>query len=148
MYFSKVRMPRSHRMTCSLPPAMIYSALMITLLDGVAQAALEQHGLVHLANGLEQLEVLHVAGTDLHHVHVLLKLRDTVLAHQLGDDGHAGGLAGLYHIQNALGLKALEGVGRGAGLVGTAAERVAQPAFTPCAMRRAALRHSMLQGLP
>ena len=36
------------------------------LLDGVAQAALEQHRLVHLANGLEQLEVLHVAGTDLH----------------------------------------------------------------------------------
>ena len=29
VYFSKVRMPRSHRMTCSLPPAMIYSALMI-----------------------------------------------------------------------------------------------------------------------
>ena len=93
------------------------------LLDGVAQAALEQHRLVHLAHGLEQLEVLHVAGTDLYHVHVLLKLGDAVLAHQLGDDGHAGGLAGLYHIQNALGLKALEGVGRGAGLVGTAAEQ-------------------------
>ena len=29
VYFSKVRMPRSQRITCSLPPAMIYSALMI-----------------------------------------------------------------------------------------------------------------------
>ena len=92
------------------------------LLDGVAQAALEQHGLVHLAHGLEQLEVLHVAGTDLHHVHILLKLRDAVLAHQLGHDGQAGGLAGLDHVQDALGLQTLEGVGRGAGLVGTAAE--------------------------
>jgi hypothetical protein len=93
------------------------------LLDGVAQAALEQHGFVHLAHGLEQLEVLHVAGTDLHHVHILLKLRDAVLAHQLGHDGQAGGLAGLDHVQDALGLQTLEGVGRGTGLVGTAAEQ-------------------------
>ena len=93
------------------------------LLDGVAQAALEQHGLVHFAHGLEQLEVLHIACADLHHVHILLKLRDAVLAHQLGDDGQAGGFAGLYHIQNALGLQPLKGVGRGAGLVGTAAEQ-------------------------
>ena len=93
------------------------------LFDGVAQAALEQHRLVHFAHGLEQLEVLHIACADLHHVHILFKLRDAVLAHQLGDDGHAGSLAGLYHVQDALGLKALEGVGRGAGLVGTAAEQ-------------------------
>ena len=68
------------------------------LLDGVAQAALEQHRLVHLAHRLEQLEVLHIACADLHHVHILLKLRDAVLAHQLGDDGQTGGFAGLYHV--------------------------------------------------
>ena len=93
------------------------------LLDGVAQTALEQHGLVHLAHGLEQLEVLHIACADLHHVHILFKLRDAVLAHQLGDDGQAGGFAGLYHVQDALGLQTLKGVGRGAGLVGAAAEQ-------------------------
>ena len=92
------------------------------LLDGVAQAALEQHGLVHLANGFQQLEVLHVAGTDLHHVHILLKLGDAVLAHQLGNDGHSGGLAGLDHVEDALGFQTLERVGRGAGLVSAAAE--------------------------
>ena len=93
------------------------------LFDGVAQAALEQHRLVHLADGLQQLEVLHIAGTDLHHIHILFKFGDAVLAHQLGNDGQTGGLASLYHVEDALGLKALEGVGRGAGLVGTAAEK-------------------------
>ena len=93
------------------------------LLDGVAQAALEQNRLVHLTHGLEQLEILHVAGTDLHHVHIFLKLRDPVLAHQLGHDGHSGGLPGLDHIEDALGLQTLEGVGRGAGLISAAAEQ-------------------------
>ena len=92
------------------------------LFDGVAEAALEQNGLVHLAHSLEQLEVLHIAGTDLHHVHIFLELGDSFLAHQLGDDGHTGGLAGLYHVKDALSLEALEGVGRGAGLVSAAAE--------------------------
>ena len=78
---------------------------------------------MHLAHGLEQLEVLHIACADLHHVHILLKLRDAVLAHQLGHDGQTGGFAGLYHVQDALGLQTLKGVGRGAGLVGTAAEQ-------------------------
>ena len=92
------------------------------LLDGVAQAALEQDRLVHLAHRLEQLEILHVAGTDLHDIDILFKFRDAVFAHQLGDDGQAGGFAGLDHVEDALGLQTLEGVGRGAGLVGTAAE--------------------------
>ena len=93
------------------------------LLDGVAQAALEQNRLVHLTHGLEQLEILHVAGTDLYHVHIFLKLRDPVLAHQLGHDGHSGGLPCLDHIEDALGLQTLEGVGRGAGLISAAAEQ-------------------------
>ncbi len=65
----------------------------------LAQAALEQHRLVHLAHGLQQLEVLHIAGTDLHHVHILLKLVDVGLVHQLADDGQAGGFPGLHHVQ-------------------------------------------------
>ena len=77
---------------------------------------------MHLAHSLEQLEVLHIAGADLHHVHIFLELGDAFLAHQLGDDGHTGGLAGLYHVKDALSLEALEGVGRGAGFVSAAAE--------------------------
>ena len=92
------------------------------LFDGIAEAALEQNGLVHLAHSLEQLEVLHIAGADLHHVHIFLELGDALLAHQLGDDGHTGGLPGLHHVKDALSLEALEGVGRGAGLVSAAAE--------------------------
>ena len=78
---------------------------------------------MHLAHRLQQLEILHVPGADLDHVHILLKLGNPVLAHQLGDDGQAGGFPGLDHVQNALGLQALEGVGGGAGLVGAAAEQ-------------------------
>src|SRR5699024_2689341 len=104
VYFSKVRMPRSQRMTFSLPPAMIYSALMIhssmvvhrprlsrtglcmkrglcnTIEEWImsAQAPLEQNGLVHLAHRLEQLEVLHIARADLDHVHIFLELGDAV----------------------------------------------------------------------
>ena len=33
-------------------------------LNGVAQAALEQHGLVHFSHGLEQLEVLQMCIRD------------------------------------------------------------------------------------
>ena len=94
------------------------------LLNGIRQAALEQNGLVHLADGLEQLEVLHIARADLHNVHILLELGDVDLVHQLTDDRQAGDLAGLDHIQDALGAQTLEGVGARAGLVRAAAQEV------------------------
>ena len=79
---------------------------------------------MHLANGFQQLEVLHVAGADLHDVDVFFKLVDVGLIHQLADDGQAGGLTGLHQVEDALGAQALEGIGAGAGLVSAAAQEV------------------------
>ena len=42
--------------------------------------------------------------------------------HQLRDDGQVRGLLGLHQVQDALRAQALEGVGRGTGLVGAAAQ--------------------------
>ena len=41
------------------------------LVEGGAHSALQERGLARIADGLEQLVVLHVAGTDLEHVGVL-----------------------------------------------------------------------------
>ena len=55
------------------------------------------------ADGLEQLEVLHIARADLHDVDILLELGDMDLVHQLTDDGQTGLLAGLDQVEDALG---------------------------------------------
>ena len=89
---------------------------------------------MHLADGLEQLEILHIACADLHDVDILLKLGDMDLVHQLTDDGQAGLLAGLDQVEDALGTQALKGVGTGAGLVRAAAQEV-------CAARLDSLCH-------
>ena len=94
-------------------------------LDGIGKPALEQHRLFHFAHGLQKLEVLHIARTDLHKVHIFLKFIDLVLAHQLADDGHAGRFTRRRHGQNALCAKALERIGRGARLVRAAAQHAA-----------------------
>ena len=44
---------------------------------------------MRLADFLEQVEVLHVAGADLEHVGVLLDELDLPRVHDLGDDRHA-----------------------------------------------------------
>ena len=63
------------------------------LFQRVGQAAFEQHGLFLAAHGLEQLKVLHVAGTHLDEVHVL-EQGQVLGVHDLGDDGGAGGAGG------------------------------------------------------
>ena len=68
---SKVRMPRSQRMTWVLPRGDDVLGRHQQLLDGGAHAALEQHGLAQLAHRLQQREVLHVARADLEDVGVL-----------------------------------------------------------------------------
>ena len=86
------------------------------------EAALEQHGLAHAADALEQLEVLHVARADLDHV--------DVLHHQVGlrGRGHLGHhpdpdrVAHLGQDLEPAFLHPLERVGRGARLEGAAAE--------------------------
>ena len=79
---------------------------------------------MHLADRLQQLEVLHIACADLHDIDILLKLINMGLVHQLADDGQAGQLARLDHVENPLGAKALKGVWAGTGLVSAAAQKV------------------------
>ena len=92
------------------------------LFQRIGQAALEQHRLVLAAHGLEQLKVLHVAGTHLDQVHVL-EQGQVLGVHDLGDDGGTGGAAGQLEQVQTLAAHALEGVGGGAGLECTAAQQ-------------------------
>ena len=64
------------------------------LVDRRAHPALQQGGLARVADGLEQLVVLHVAGADLEHVGVLGDHRDVLGGHHLGDDRQARLLRG------------------------------------------------------
>ena len=93
------------------------------LVDGPGDASLEQDGRARLADLLEEVEVLRVAGADLHDVdsavHEELHVADV---HDLGDDGHAGlGFCLEQQVEAAL-AHALVGVRGGAGLVGAAAQ--------------------------
>ncbi len=92
------------------------------LFQRVGQAALEQHRLFLAADGLEQLKVLHIAGTHLDEVYVL-EQGQVLGVHDLGDDGEAGGAAGQLEQVQTLAAHSLEGVGRGAGLERAAAQQ-------------------------
>ena len=105
-------MPRSQRMTCSFGAHEQF-------LEGIGQAPLQEDGLVHLAQLSQQVEVLHVPGAHLEHVHIL-KEGQVRNAHYLGDEGQAGLLAGDLQKLQAGGLEAGEVVGGGAGLEGAA----------------------------
>ena len=87
------------------------------LLIGGGHAPLDHDGLVLMAHGLEQVEVLHVPGADLDHVHVLEE-GQLAQVHQLRHDGEAGLLPGHLQVLQTRGPQALEGVGGGPGLEG------------------------------
>ena len=67
---SKVRMPRSHRITCSLPPAMMYSALISSSWRVLARPRLRRTGLRSWPSSLSSSKVLHVPGAHLDDVHI------------------------------------------------------------------------------
>ena len=102
------------------------------LLERRGQAALDQRRLAGAADLAQQRVVLHVAGADLDHVGHLEHRLEVARVHQLGDDRQAGLLARLGEQPQALLAEALEGVRRGARLVGAAAEhRAAGVAHDP-----------------
>ena len=92
------------------------------LFQRIGKAALEQHRLLLTADGLEQLKVLHVAGTHLNEVYIL-EQGQVLGVHDLGHDGSTGGAACQLEQVEALAAHPLEGVGRGAGLERAAAQQ-------------------------
>ena len=93
------------------------------LFDGRLHAALEHDRLARLADCLQQPEVLHVASADLQHVGVGADEVDVVRVDDLGDDGQPGRFAHVGEDAQACLTETLEGVGRRARLVGTAAQQ-------------------------
>lgn len=91
--------------------------------DGRAEAALEEDGLARLADGLEQLEILHVAGADLDDVDVVFQEQvDFIGRHDFRYDGQVRFLPGLAEHVQPLVLEALKRVRRRAGLEGATAQ--------------------------
>ena len=91
---SKVRIPRSQRITWRLPWARTYSADISRSLTVALMPRLSRTGIRVLPHLLEQVEVLHVAGADLEDVGVPLDQLDLPRVHDLGHDRHAELLAG------------------------------------------------------
>src|SRR5581483_7319882 len=94
------------------------------VLDGGAHGALEQDRLARLADLLEQVKVLHVAGADLEHVGIALDQRHLARVHDLGHHRHTVAAADVAQDLQALLAQALEAVGAGARLERAAAQDV------------------------
>ncbi|MNK71396.1 hypothetical protein D3C87_908460 [compost metagenome] len=92
------------------------------LLEGSSGAALEHDGFGEAADLLEQREVLHVAGAELEDVGVVSAQLHVLRVHDLGNDGHLQGLAGLREKLEPLFSESLEGIGASPGLEGAATE--------------------------
>ena len=119
---SKVRMPRSQSMTSGVAAGQDVLGAHEPLVDGVAHAALEQDGFLAGADLAEERVVLGVAGADLQDVGVIDDELDLAGIQDLGNDGQAGGFAGLGQELEARFAHALEAVGGAARLVGAAAQ--------------------------
>ncbi len=137
---SKVRMPRSHSTMSRLPRCATYSAAISHSSIGRAHPALEQHRLADRADGLQQREVLHVAGADLQHVGVGRDALDVWRVDDLGHHGQAGlGADAGQDLQAGL-AEPLEGVRGGARLERAAAQqrraRPPRPSAPPPASAR------------
>ena len=85
---------------------------------------LEQDGLPHLAQPLQQGEVLHVPGSDLEDIGVFVHQIDVFRIDNLGNDLQAGSLPSLRQQLQSFLFQALKIVGRGPRLVGPAAQNL------------------------
>ena len=93
------------------------------LFKRVCKAALEQNGLVQLAELFEQFKVLHIPCADLYQINVL-EQRQVVNAHYFRNYGKSGLLTGKLQKLYARGLKPLEVIGRGTRLERAAAQHI------------------------
>src|SRR6185437_6628654 len=87
-------------------------------------AALEQHRFFGSSGALEEREILHVAGADLDNVGVALHQVQGFVVHGFSNDAQAEAVANFRQDAEAVLAHALEGIGRGAGLVGATAEEL------------------------
>ena len=94
------------------------------LADGRGKAALQEYRRMHLADFFEQLEVLHVARTDLDHVGILRDQFDVVDVHDLRHDLEPRLVRRLAQHLQPLFRQSLEIIGRSARLEGTAAQEL------------------------
>ena len=117
-----MRMPRSHSITFGLPSLRMYSAAISSSSSVADRPRLSSTGLPGAADLGQQRVVLHVARADLDHVGDLEHRLEVARVHQLGDDRQPGLGLGLGEQPQALLPEPLEGVRRGARLVGAAAE--------------------------
>ena len=120
---SNVRMPRSHSSTFGLPSLRMYSAAISSSSSVADSPRLSSTGHARAAGLGQQRVVLHVARAELDHVGDLDDRLDVAGVHQLGDDRQAGLRLRLGEQAQPLLPEALEAVGRGARLVGAAAEQ-------------------------
>ena len=96
---SKVRIPRSQRITLVGARGKEVLRGHEQVLDGGGEAALQEHGLAEAAHALEQLEVLHVARADLQHVHVVPHEVHVLGGHDLRHHRHPLRLPGLLEVR-------------------------------------------------
>ena len=94
------------------------------LVERGGHAALEEDGLFGTPCALEQREVLHVASADLDDVGIFLDEVERFVIDGFGDDAKTEVFADVGEDLEAVKTEALEGVRRGARLVGSAAEEV------------------------
>ena len=99
------------------------------LVEGGGEAALQHDGLLGAADFLQQAEILHIAGADLQKVGILGDGLDGIDLGDFGDDAQAGLFFRLGKIFEAFFLQPLEGIRRGAGLVGAAAQELGAALF-------------------
>jgi len=93
------------------------------LFERSRHAPFEKHRLARPPGGFEERKVLHVARADLDAVGVLVDQRQALRVDRFRDDGEVELLAHPRQDLQPFLPEALEGVGRGAGLVGAAPDR-------------------------
>ena len=71
---------------------------------------------------LQENEVLHVTCTDLDHVNIFNSCFNGIQTYYLADGRKTGSSLGFLHIFQTFLLQSLKGIGRGAGLVGSATQ--------------------------
>jgi hypothetical protein len=125
---SKVRMPRSHSITFSLPLAMMYSAAISHSSMVVAIPRLNMAGLRVRPTSRREIVILGVPGADLQDVRVAFHQIHLTGIHHFGDNGHAGGAPRFRQKFQRFFAQPLKRVGRRARLEGAAAENL-DPAF-------------------